>query len=77
MIPTMIIFGLALGRWWRPTLVLAALVWPAMLVTDNVMDVGAGLVPAAGLGAVNAGVGILMHQALRQVVRLSVRSPSS
>ena len=57
MIPTMILFGLILGRWWRPTLILAALIWPALLVAGNVMTVEAGLLPAAGLGALNAGLG--------------------
>ena len=72
MIPTMIVFGLLLGRWWRPTLILAALIWPAVLVADNVMDVHAGLLTAAGLGALNAGVGILLHRAFLWLVRLSL-----
>ena len=77
MIPTMIVFGLILGRWWRPTLILAALIWPAMLVADNVMRVQPGLLAAAGLGALNAGVGILVHQIFLWLVRLSFRSTTS
>ncbi|HSK91421.1 MAG TPA: hypothetical protein VK875_08915 [Euzebyales bacterium] len=60
----MIAFGLVLGRWWRLTLLLAAIVWPAVLVSAGVMDVEAGLLVAAGLGALNAAVGILIHQAV-------------
>jgi len=74
MIPAMIVFGLVFGRWWRPTLVLAALIWPGMLVADNVMDVELGLLAAAGLGALNAGVGILVHQTILWLVRHSPRS---
>jgi hypothetical protein len=74
MIPTMILFGLILGRWWRPTLVLAAMIWPAMLVADDVMDVEAGLLLAAGLSVLNAGVGILVHQAFLWLLRHSRRS---
>lgn len=73
MIPTMILFGLVLGRWWRPTLLLAAIVWPAMLVADGVMDVDARLLPAAGLGVLNAAVGILIHQAVLGLTRLGQR----
>lgn len=73
MIPTVILFGLVLGRWWRPTLLLAAFVWPAILVADGVMDVEAGLLAAAGLGALNAAVGILIHQAVLGLTRLGPR----
>lgn len=74
MIPTMIMFGLILGRWWRPTLILAALLWPAILVADNVMDVEAGLLAAAALGAVNAGLGILIHQTVLRLMRRGLGS---
>lgn len=77
MIPTMILFGLILGRWWRPTLILAAMLWPAMLVADDVMDVEAGLLAAASLSVLNAGVGILAHQAFLWLVRHSRRSTST
>jgi hypothetical protein len=73
-IPTMIVFGLILGRWWRLTLTLAALIWPAMLAANGVMAVRPGLLAAAWLGALNAGVGILVHQALLRLVRLGLRS---
>jgi hypothetical protein len=53
------------------------MIWPAMLVADDVMDVEAGLLAAAGLGAVNAGVGILVHQAVLWLVRHSRRSTTT
>jgi hypothetical protein len=74
MIPTMILFGLIFGRWWLPTLVLAAFIWPGMLIAYDVMDVEAGLLAAAGLGALNAGVGILIHQTVLWLIRLNLRS---
>jgi hypothetical protein len=70
----MIVFGLILGRWWRPTLLLAALVWPAMLVADGVMGVEPELLAAAALGVLNAGVGVVLHQAFRWLMRRGLRS---
>lgn len=60
-IPTMILFGLLLGLWWRICLPLAAVVWPA------VEAVGPGIqasdIPwAAGLGLMNAAVGVAALQ---------------
>ena len=59
MIPTMILFGLIFGRWWRVTLVAAALGWPLLLV---VAGIEASLLAAGVLAVVNAGVGVLVHQ---------------
>lgn len=73
MIPTMIAFGLVFGRWWRPTLLLAAIVWPVILIADGLVNVEAGLLTAAGLGALNAAVGILLHRAVLGFTRLGRR----
>lgn len=69
MIPTMIIFGLITGRWWRLALVAAAILWPAFLLVDGARGVSVGLLTAALAGAVNAAVGVAVHQALLWVVR--------
>ncbi|MGH3712754.1 MAG: hypothetical protein ACRDT4_04740 [Micromonosporaceae bacterium] len=69
MIPTLILFGLVFGRWWRFSLVAAALGWPALLVATGVMGVGWGLFGAAALAVVNAGVGVLVHHGIRLLVR--------
>ena len=74
MIPTMILFGLVLGRWWRLTLLAAAVVWPALLVMDDVVGLSVHLLPAAFFGAVNAAVGAAVHQAILWLLR---RVPSS
>lgn len=73
MIPTMIIFGLVLGRWWRLALVAAAVGWPALLVADGVTDVDVELFGAAGLAVANTAVGVLVHQGALMGVRKSRR----
>ena len=69
-IPTLILFGLVFGRWWRLSLVAAAVGWPVLLVADGVMDVEVGLLGAAGLAVVNASVGVLVHQGVLRALRL-------
>jgi hypothetical protein len=69
MIPTLILFGLVFGRWWRLSLVVAAVGWPAMLVAGSVMELEVGLVGAAGLAVLNTGVGVLVHHAVRRAFR--------
>lgn len=62
MIPTMILLGLILGRWWRLALGTAAFGWPLLLVATDVVSVNAGLIAAAALATANAGIGVLAHQ---------------
>jgi hypothetical protein len=69
MIPTLILFGLVFGRWWRAALAVAAVGWPAVLVAGDVMDLEVGLVGAAALAVLNTGVGVLVHQAVWRAVR--------
>jgi hypothetical protein len=69
-IPTLILFGLVFGRWWRLCLVTAAVGWPVLLVVDDTMDVEVGLLGAAGLAVINAGIGVLVHQGVLRTLRL-------
>ena len=69
MIPVLILFGLVLGRWWRSSLVAAALGWPVLLVATGVTDGGAGLLGAAVLAVANTGAGVLLHQRARLAIR--------
>lgn len=69
MIPTMILLGLVLGRWWWLALLVAGVAWPAMLVWADVAVLSPDLVGAAALGAANATVGVLVHQAVLHGVR--------
>lgn len=77
MIPTMILFGLVFGRWWPVTLLLAAFGWPALLVATDVVGVNAGLVGAAVLAVVNAGLGVLICQGLLPAYRRLHRPASA
>lgn len=74
MIPTMILFGLLLGRWWKSALLAAAVVWPLLLVFSGVLAGAPGspvlvLASAAGLAVLNCGVGVALHQAILWLVR--------
>ena len=62
MIPTMILCGFVLGRWWRVALVTAAVGWPVLLVVTDTVGFATGLIAAAALAVANAGVGVLAHQ---------------
>ena len=61
MIPTLMFWGLVIGRWWM--IPLAAIVWP-LLVRDvcTTLDCRVG---ASALGAVNAAVAVGIHQLVR------------
>ncbi len=69
MIPTMILFGLCFGRWWRAALVAAAVIWPLILLTNDVMGLEWDLLLAGALAVANALVGVLVHQAVLVTVR--------
>jgi hypothetical protein len=69
MIPTMILFGLVLGRWWRAALVAGTIVWPAIALADGAINSVGEVFSAAGLGVANAAVGVLLHQAALQAYR--------
>lgn len=74
MIPTMIGFGLIFGRWWKTTLIAAAIVWPLLLIYYGALDNPPGsrlqgLALGAALAVVNAAVGVAVHQAVLFLVR--------
>ncbi len=77
MIPTMILFGLVFGRWWRVTLVAAALGWPMLLVVTDVTGIDSTLIGAAVLAVVNAGLGVLVHRGAFMAYRRFHRPASS
>jgi len=70
-IPTLLLIGLALGRWWRVVIPLATIGWAIALI---VTDTGSGLGFALGAGllaAANLAVGVLVFQGGRSLFRLS------
>lgn len=74
MIPTMILFGLILGRWWKSCLTAGTVGWPMLLWVDGIIRSPSELFGAAGLAAVNTLVGVVVHQLLLCVVRSIRRS---
>lgn len=68
MIPAMILFGLVLGRWWKTCLALAAVAWPALVLTDGSIGL-AGIPGAAIIGLLNAAVGVAVTQAILWLAR--------
>ena len=62
LIPTVLLPALIIGWWW--IIPMAAVVWP-FLVGDACENWGCRLA-AAGLAAVNATAGVLVHQILRR-----------
>jgi hypothetical protein len=65
----LILFGLLFGRWWRFSLVTAALGWPVALVATDVMSVRSGLLGASVLAIANTGVGVLIHHGVLRTTR--------
>lgn len=77
MIPTMILFGLVLGYWWRTALIASAIVWPLLLLTTNTHIAGSELVPSSLLAIANTAVGVLVVQAIRRSIRTTSRHSHS
>jgi hypothetical protein len=68
MIPTLLLVGVVLGRWWRVVLPLAVVGWIVLLIAT---DVGSGfrfVVEAGLLAAANVIVGAILNQAVRALV---------
>ena len=69
MIPTMLLFGLVLGRWWKTCLVVGTLGWPLLLWFDNIIESPTEFLGAAALAALNTAVGVAVHQSLLHLFR--------
>ena len=65
MIPTLLLVGLILGRWWRVVIPATTIGWVALLVTTGVGSGPNFAVSAAVFGFANVCVGVLMFQGLR------------
>lgn len=70
MIPTMIVFGVVVGRWWRFAPVAAAVVWPLLIAAAGIELTVSLLAYAAAVGVANAAVGVVAHQACLHAYRL-------
>ena len=69
MIPTMLLFGLVLGRWWKTCLLVGTLGWPLLLWFDGIIESTNEFLGAAGLAALNTAVGVAIHQSLLHLLR--------
>jgi len=69
MIPTVILVGIILGRWWRTALLVAVIGWPLLVVASVGASSAWDLVTAAGFALVNVVVGVLLHQVGAALVR--------
>lgn len=69
MIPTMILFGFVLGRWWKTCLVVGTFGWPLLLWLGNITGTPNELLGAAALAALNTAVGVAIHQSLLRMFR--------
>jgi len=68
-IPTMILFGLLLGRWWKVALVVGTSAWPVLLWAQGVIAAPSEIVGAGALGLANTAVGVMAHQLVLALVR--------
>lgn len=71
MIPTMILFGLVFGRWWKSALVAATILWPTLLWAEDVITTPGEAIAAAVLGVLNSAVGVGTHQFVLGLVRVA------
>ena len=69
-------FGLVFGRWWRSALIAAAVVWPALLWWNGVLQSAPSSQPvlvhillASLLAVLNASVGVGVHQLVLFMIR--------
>jgi len=76
-IPTMILFGLLLGRWWRTALVAGTASWTVLLWTQGLVDSPAEIAGAAALALANTAAGVMAHQGLLALVRRVSRPPAA
>jgi len=74
-IPTLLIAGLVLGRWWKSTIVLATMTWCLILLAAGTIDVRQ-LGGTALLACLNVSAGVLVHQVIRTVVNIA-RTPGT
>ena len=61
MIPTMILFGLLLGRWWKFALIVGTSAWTVLLRSQGLLATPPEIVGAAALALVNTAAGVLAH----------------
>jgi hypothetical protein len=75
MIPTMIVFGLVAGRWWKTSLVAGTISWPTLLLVQDILHAPREVLGAAALGLVNTLAGVTVHQLALRLIRATRKRP--
>lgn len=65
MIPSLIVVGLLLGKWWRVVIPVAAIGWAGLLVGTGVDSGLTFILGAVALGLINVTLGVLVFQGAR------------
>ena len=73
MIPTLLLVGLVLGKWWRVVIPAGAIGWAVLPIVTGVDSGLPFAASAALLGAINVAVGVVVFQAARLLFRSLVR----
>jgi hypothetical protein len=68
-IPTLLLAGLVLGKWWRVSIPAATLGWAVLLLATGVVSDLVHVAGAAALGFINVTGGVLVFQAIRLTSR--------
>lgn len=74
MLPSILLLGFLLGRWWKIVVAAAAVAWPLLLVADGVRPDAPLLLGGALVGAVNAAVGAAIWLGLAAIVSVAVKA---
>lgn len=74
MIPTLLVLGAVLYRWWSWTILGAALGWPLLLWATDVVDSWREVGIAAGFAAANVACGAMIVNGVVQFVRTRRRN---
>jgi hypothetical protein len=69
MIPTLLLVGLAFGKWWRISIPAATIGWALLLLATGGISDLAHFMGAAWIGFINVTVGVLVFQAARLAYR--------
>jgi hypothetical protein len=68
-IPTLLLAGLAFGKWWRVSIPAAVIGWPVLLLATGVVSDLTHFVGAAWFGLINVTVGVFVFQGGRLVTQ--------
>lgn len=73
MIPTLILFGLLIGRWRVASLAVGTAGWPALLWVGGIISSLQEVLGAAAFAFGNTLIGVVVHQTVLHLVRATRR----